>query len=284
MKSVLVTGDRGQLGAAIARRIPREAFAGFDLPETDVRDAASVREAVRRAAPGLVVHCAAMTDVDGCARDPASALAVNAGGTENVARAARDLGADLVYVGTNEVFDGESDRPYVEDDPVRPVNAYGRSKLEGEAVAMLFQPRCWIVRTAWLYGAGGRNFIHRILGAADEGRSLRVVTDEVSSPTWTEDLAAAILHLAANAPHGVYHAAGLGACSRYELARAAFELTGRGAVVVEPIRSIDWPRDSRPPLRAPLDCSRAVALGAPLRPWREALAAFLAERPALHGP
>ena len=279
MKRILVTGHRGQLGAALARRIPEAAFAGLDLPDTDVRDAASVLEAVRRAAPGLVVHCAAMTDVDGCARDPAGALAVNAGGTEHVARAARDVGADLVYVGTNEVFDGESDRPYAEDDPVRPINAYGRSKLEGEVAAARAQPRCWIVRTAWVYGSGGRNFIHRILGAADEGRRLRVVTDEVSSPTWTEDLAAAILHLALSAPHGVYHAAGLGACSRYELARAALELGGRGDVAVEPIRSAEWPRDSRPPLRAPLDCSRAVALGAPLRPWREALALFLRGSP-----
>ncbi len=273
-----VTGIRGQLGAALARRLPGGEVAGADLPELDVRDAAAVREAIGRERPSVVVHCAAMTDVDGCARNPSLACAINAGGTENVAGAAAESGADLVYVGTNEVFDGEKDGPYSETDAVAPVNAYGRSKLDGEEIAIRLQPRSWIVRTAWLYGAGGRNFVHRILEAADSGRALRVVADETSSPTWTEDLAAAILHFVARTPHGVYHAAGLGGCSRFEMARAALDLSGRAGVPIEPITSADWPRASRPPRRTVLDCSKALAAGAPLRPWREALAAFLGER------
>ncbi len=284
MARFYVTGIRGQLGAALARRLPPEALSGGDLPELDVRDAAAVREAIEEARPEIVLHCAAMTDVDGCARNPSLAREVNAGGAANVAAAAAEAGAGLVYVGTNEVFDGEKDGPYVETDRAAPGNAYGRSKLDGEEIAARLQPRSWIVRTAWLYGEGGRNFVHRILEAADAGRALRVVTDEASSPTWTEDLAAAILHLAERAPHGVYHAAGLGGCSRFELARAALDLSGRAAVPIDPIASGDWPRASRPPRRTVLDCSKALSLGAPLRPWRDALAAFLRGRRRLLSP
>ncbi len=272
---IFVTGHRGQLGAALARAIPSEAFAGADLPELDIRDPGQVVDAIAGARPDIVIHCAAMTDVDGCARDPESAREVNAEGTANVARGAAAAGAALVYVSTNEVFDGTAGRPYVETDASNPVNAYGRSKLEGELAASRHHPHCWIVRTAWVYGAGGRNFVHKIQEIADRKGALRVVVDEISSPTWTEDLAAAILRLAGSAPHGTYHLAGLGACSRFELAKAVLELTGRGQVPVEPIASADWPRPSRPPLNAPLDVGKAAALGIPMRPWREALAEFL---------
>jgi dTDP-4-dehydrorhamnose reductase len=271
-----VTGSRGQLGTALGRAIPKESFVGTDLPELDIRDAEAVRSAIAAARPDLVIHCAAMTDVDGCAKDPALARAVNADGTMHVALGAAAAGAGLVYVGSNEVFDGTLDRPYVETDPPNPVNAYGRSKLEGEIAAARHHPAPWIVRTAWVYGAGGRNFVHRIPELADAKGALRVVADEVSSPTWTDDLAAAILRLVERAPAGVYHLAGAGSCSRFDLAKAVLELTGRGHVPVAPITSDEWPRPSRPPLRTPLDVGKAAALGVQLLPWREALARFLA--------
>lgn len=271
----LVTGSRGQLASALGARIPSGALSGFDLPEVDIREASAVREAVAQAEPTVVIHCAAMTDVDGCARDPALANEVNAAGTAHVADAAAAAGADLVYVSTNEVFDGISTRPYAENDATNPINTYGRSKLAGEILALRHQPRCWIVRTAWLYGSGGANFIHKVQRIADERGSLRVVTDEFSSPTWTEDLAAAILKLVARAPHGLYHLAGLGGCSRYELARAVLEITGRTGVRLLPITSVEWVRASKPPLRTVLDVRKAAAAGVSMRPWRTALEEFL---------
>jgi dTDP-4-dehydrorhamnose reductase len=276
MMRFFVTGSRGQLGSALERAIPEGSFVGKDLPELDVRDAARVKTAIIAVRPDVVIHCAAMTDVDGCARDPGLAEEVNVKGTANVALGAAAAGAGLVYVSTNEVFDGTLDRPYVETDPPNPVNAYGRSKLEGEIAANRHHGACWIVRTAWVYGAGGRNFVHRIREIADAKGSLRVVSDEVSSTTWTDDLAAAIVQLVERAPHGVYHLAGRGGCSRFELAKAVLDLTARSRVTVEPIASGDWPRPSRPPLHTVLDVSKAEAAGVPMRPWREALAAFLA--------
>ena len=271
-----VTGGRGQLGSALARAISAGSFVGTDLPELDVRDAEAVRSAIRSARPDVVIHCAAMTDVDGCAKNPGLAQEVNANGTMHVALGAAAARASLVYVSTNEVFDGTLERPYDETDLPKPVNAYGRSKLEGEIAAARHHGACWIVRTAWVYGAGGRNFVHKILEIADAKGSLRVVADEVSSPTWTADLAAAIVQLVERAPHGVYHLAGQGGCSRFELAKAVLELTGRTHVTIEPIASGDWARPSRPPLHTVLDVSKAEAAGVPMRPWREALAAFLA--------
>jgi dTDP-4-dehydrorhamnose reductase len=271
-----VTGSRGQLGSALARAIPAEAFAGTDLPELDVRDAEGVKTAIAAARPDVVIHCAAMTDVDGCARDPGLAHEINAKGTANVAMGAAAAGAGLVYVSTNEVFDGTLDRPYVETDRPNPVNAYGRSKLDGEVAAIRYHPAPWIVRTAWVYGTGGRNFVHRIREIADEKGALRVVANEISSPTYTLDLAAAIVRLVERAPHGIYHLAGSGGCSRFELAKAVLELTGRDRVPVEPIASADWPRPSRPPLYTVLGVEKAASFGVPMRPWREALAEFLA--------
>ncbi|MBZ5639475.1 MAG: dTDP-4-dehydrorhamnose reductase [Acidobacteriia bacterium] len=271
-----VTGSRGQLGSALARVIPAGSFVGTDLPELDIRDAEAVRAAIAAARPDVVIHCAAMTDVDGCALDPNLARAVNAGGTASVAAGAAAARAGLVYVGTNEVFDGALHRPYAETDPPDPVNAYGRTKLEGEVAAARHHDAPWIVRTAWVYGAGGRNFVHRIREIADAKGALRVVADEVSSPTWTDELAGAILRLVERAPRGVYHLAGLGGCSRLELAKAVLEMTGRGGVPVTPISSAEWPRPSRPPLRTVLDVGKAASFGVAMLPWREALSAFLA--------
>ncbi len=269
-----ITGVRGQLGSALARRIRAEDRAGGDLPELSIEDEAGVRTAVASARPDVLVHCAAMTDVDGCARDPERAHRINAVGARIAAAAAAECGASLVYVSTNEVFDGTKGEPYTETDSPNPINAYGRSKLEGEILAAEANERCWIVRTSWLYGAGGRNFVHRVRALADENGSLRVVTDEFSSPTWVEDLADAMLRLIAAAPHGIYHVAASGGCSRYTFARTVLDLTGRGHVPIEPITRSQWPRPSTPPPFTTLDVSRAAALGVAMRPWRDALEEF----------
>lgn len=270
---VLITGHKGQLGRALARRLPEAA--GVDMPEVDIADAAALEAAVQAARPDVIFHCAAMTDVDGAARDPALAYRVNGLGTQNVALAAARAGAAVVYISTNEVFDGASQTPYSEFDATHPLNAYARSKLAGEWFVTHLLSRFYIARTAWLSASGGRNFVHRIMQLADERGSLRVVTDEVANPSFVEDLAPALIRLAASEHYGIYHLTNAGYCSRYEYARTVLQMSGRGHVPVEAITLADYPRPSPPPPFTPLANTAAAALGISLRPWQEALADFL---------
>jgi dTDP-4-dehydrorhamnose reductase len=269
----LITGHKGQLGRALQRRLPEAV--GVDLPEVDICDAVGFGRVVAAERPDLILHCAAMTDVDGAARDPALAYRINGLGTQNVALAAAAAGASLVYISTNEVFDGARRTPYYEFDLPNPINAYARSKLAGEWFATHLLSRFYVVRTAWLTAAGGRNFVHRILQMADEGGSLRVVTDEVANPSFVEDLVEALLKLITSEHYGVYHLTNAGYCSRFEFARKILELSGRQHVPVEPITLAEYPRASAPPPFAPLANTTAAALGISLRPWEEALEEFL---------
>jgi dTDP-4-dehydrorhamnose reductase len=269
----LITGHKGQLGRALMRRLP--GAVGVDLPEVDITDSAALDGVVAAARPGLILHCAAMTDVDGAARDPALAYRINGLGTQNVALAAARANAAMLYISTNEVFDGAAQVPYAEFDPTRPINAYARAKLAGEWFVSHLLSRFYIVRTAWLSASGGRNFVHRIIKLADERGSLRVVTDEVANPSFVEDLAASILQLIATEQYGIYHLTNAGYCNRYEFARAILDMSGRGDVPVEPITLADYPRASQPPPFSPLANIAGAALGVTLRPWQEALADFL---------
>jgi dTDP-4-dehydrorhamnose reductase len=269
----LITGNKGQLGRALQRRLPEAV--GIDLPEVDICDAVALSRVMAAERPDLVLHCAAMTDVDGAARDPALAYRINGLGTQNVALAASQSGATMLYVSTNEVFDGAGHRPYVEFDTPNPINAYARSKLAGEWFVTHLLTCFYVARTAWLTAAGGRNFVHRIQQLADERGSLRVVTDEVANPTFCEDLADALLKLVVTEHYGLYHLTNAGYCSRYEFARKVLDLSGRQQVSVEPITLADYPRASTPPPFAPMTNLAAAALGITLRPWEEALAEFL---------
>lgn len=271
---IYITGHRGQLGRALLARLPEAA--GGDLPELDITEPASIDQAVADAAPDLIIHCAAMTDVDGAARDPALAYRINGLGTQNVALAAARAGAALVYISSNEVFSGASDRPYFEFDPTGPINPYARSKLAGEWFTAHLLTRFYIVRTAWLSARGGRNFVHRIQQLADERGRLRVVTDEVANPTFVEDLADALVRLIHTGRYGLYHLTNSGYCSRYDYARRILDLSGRSHIPVEPITLAEFSRASTPPAFAPLANTAAAALGITLPPWEQALAAFLA--------
>jgi dTDP-4-dehydrorhamnose reductase len=268
-----ITGNKGQLGRALARRLPEAA--GGDLPEVDVTQPESMGASIEAAAPEVIFHCAAYTDVEGAARDPALAMRVNGAGAQNVALAAQRVGAAMLYVSTNEVFDGQAREPYFEFDLPAPINPYARSKLAGEWYTAHLLARFYIVRTAWLTGAGGRNFVHRILQLADERGRLRVVTDEVANPTFVEDLAGALARLAGTGRYGLYHLTNAGYCSRYDFARQVLALSGRGHVPVEPISLSDYPRASTPPPFAALANTTAASLGNELRPWQAALAEFL---------
>lgn len=273
---VFITGIKGQLGSELAHQwSPTAEVVGVDLPEVDIAQPVQVTEAILDAQPDLVIHCAAMTDVDGCAQDPAMAHRVNGLGTQNVAIACQRADAAMLHISTNEVFGGREGKTYSEFDPLDPVNPYGRSKAAAEWYVRHLLTRFYIVRTAWLYAPGGRNFVHVIQEAADRHGALRIVTDEVANPTLVKDLAAALIQLAATGRWGVYHLVNQGACSRLTFATKILELTGRAHVPITPILQAEWPRASTPPAHAPLENTCAAALGIQLRPWEEALSAYL---------
>ncbi len=274
---IFITGSRGQLGRTLQTRLTDHEIIGVDLPECDVTDRPCIEAAIAEAAPHLVIHCAALTDVDGCARDPRAAYRVNGLGTQNVALACQASNAVMLYVSSNEVFDGSAHRPYLEFHATNPINAYGRTKLAGEWYTCHLLTRFYIVRTAWLYAPGGRNFPHRIVQLADERGQLQVVTDEVSSPTYVLDLAQAIGQLITSDQYGIYHFVNEGHCSRFEFAHEILRLTGRSAVPVEPTTLAAYQRDSNPPPYAPLANVAGAAIGIRLRPWQEALADFMGD-------
>lgn len=274
---IFLTGNKGQLGRAITDRFGAEHdIIGADLPEWDMTNPTQVMQTIEAAQPDVIIHAAALTKVDYCAESPEEAVAVNGFGTQNVALAAHKVSAMMVAISSNEVFDGSlSDGEfYQEYDQRRPINPYGYSKYVGEQVTERFANNYMIVRTAWLYASGGVNFLHKITDRAKQGLPLRVVTDEVGSPTYVDDLADALFQLIAIGQPGVYHMTNSGACSRYEFAQAMLELAGLGHVEIEPITSDAFERASTPPPYAPLKNIFGAALGVEVRPWYDALASF----------
>jgi dTDP-4-dehydrorhamnose reductase len=273
---IYVTGANGQLGRALMRRLSHHTVFGTDLAEVDLTDLHAIRSSIQLVKPEVVVHTAAMTDVDGAARNPDLAFRVNALGTRNVAVAAESIGAALLSISTNEVFDGTKGQSYVEFDLPHPINPYAESKLAAEQFVRDLTTRFYIVRTAWLYGPDGNNFVKKIVARAETDGRLRVVTDEVSSPTYAEDLVTAIDQLLPTGAYGIYHFTNEGECSRFEFAQKILELTGRGHVPIEPITLADFVRPSTPPKYSPLRNFCGAQLGITLRPWQTALADYLA--------
>jgi dTDP-4-dehydrorhamnose reductase len=272
---IIVTGHKGQLGSAVVRVLADHEILGLDLPEWDITDRAQVKKTVNDFQPDAVIHCAALTNVDYCANNPHEAVRINGVGTYNIAVAARDVGATILAISTNEVFDGTADRPYQEYDQRNPINPYGYSKYVGEQVIERYAPDHMIVRTAWLYASGGTNFIHKVVARARDGQPLRVVTDEIASPTYASDLAEAVASLLAKRQPGIYHMVNAGAASRYDFARKALDLIGLADVAIEPITSDAFERASTPPPYAPLDNIFGAAIGVTMRPWEDALEAYI---------
>lgn len=274
---VLLAGHKGQLGRTLLRFLDPHVTLGIDLPEHDITDLTAVMAVARDFCPHLIINSAAMTNVDGCTENPELAFTVNGVGAKNLALAAAEIGAEMLQVSSNEVFDGQASTPYYEWAPRNPINAYGRSKLAGERVVEAILSRFYIVRTAWLYADGGRNFPHRIIQLADERGSLRVVEDEVSNPTFVVDLADAIKRLIETHAYGFYHFVNEGAASRFDFAQEILSISGRGHIPLTPIKSAEWQRASTPPLYAPLDNYAGTVLGIRLRNWDDALSEFLKE-------
>ena len=292
---VLVTGAAGMLGSQLMLSAPRGVEAvGTDLVAAPVGNPAaarpgvdlSSRAAVQALFAGLaplvgVIHGAAYTAVDKAEEQPDLARRVNVDATRAIARACARHGARLVAVSTDFVVDGRSSRPYREDDETRPLSVYGRTKLDGELAALEELPGgTALVRTQWLYGPRGKHFPRTIVGFARQKGRLKVVDDQVGSPTSTLELAPALWDVLASGRTGVFHAACEGSCSWYGFTRAILELCGLSQVVLEPCATDEFPRPASRPAYSVLDSSKLAALrGRTLAPWRRALEEYLAVEP-----
>lgn len=273
---ILITGAKGRLGSRLLELLqPAHEVIGMDIDTLDFTDFHALREGVRQIQPELVLHCGAMTAVDECALKPDEALRVNGYGTKNVALACLEVDAAMLYVSTNEVFDGRNTGDILEYDPVCPANPYGYSKMVGEQAVRDHLRKFYIVRTSWLFAHGGSNFIHAILKRAREGQPLRVVVNEVASPTYNYDLAEALVKLISTQQYGTYHLVNEGRASRWMFARKILDLMGWESMDIEKISSAEYPRPSTPPEYSVLKNTAAAALGITLRPWQEALLAYL---------
>lgn len=281
---ILVTGAAGMLGSLVVSRleaenhdvIPRDIAPGFEA--MDITDPDSVFETVNQTRPELVIHCAAMTDVDGCERDPDMAFKVNSVGTWNLACACASIDCAIAYVCTDYVFNGEKTSPYTEFDNTDPISAYGASKLGGEIAVREICPKHYVVRTSWVFAPHGKNFAKSIIAAAETRDELKVVADQFGSPTYARDLAGFLASLVGSPMYGVYHYTNAGDCSWYDFAKCIIETAGKTNVKVVPISSDEWPTPTKRPKNSVLRHYKMELLGRDdARPWQEAVAEFVKE-------
>ena len=288
---ILITGISGMLGVDLCQALMEEyEVVGFDLKEFpsasfssaplvqrgDITRINEVKRAFNELAPQMVVHAAAYTDVDGCERDQDRAYKVNALGTQNVCLVSQDLNIPVTYISTDFVFDGNKDSPYLEFDQPHPISIYGKSKLAGEEYVKTLLNKYLVVRTSWLYGYYGRNFVKTILQSAGRKKELRVVNDQVGSPTYTRDLSRKIKELLLTKLYGIYHITNSGSCSWYEFAREILKLSGIKGVELKPITSEELDRPAPRPRFSVLEnyCLR-LTLGNSVRNWKEALRDYI---------
>lgn len=294
-RKLLITGSTGMLGSALAEVLrPEYALSGTDIiadreaakkldgfVPCDITKKEKVKAVFKKTCPDIVIHSAAWTDVDGCERDEEKARLINCQGTANIAEACKESGAVCLYISTDFVFNGQKTAPYTEDDATAPLNVYGRTKLEGERVLQDTLTRYFIVRTSWLFGPHGRNFVDIILDRAEKKEPLRVVMDQLGSPTYTKDLAAAIARLLSLAGgrddlYGIYHITNRDSCSWFRYAEEILRIAGMNGVAITPLTSAELDRPATRPVMSVLDNAKFGALaGRELRPWQEALRAYL---------
>lgn len=299
---VLITGCMGQLGNELQRQIAMglseidtlpDSYAGasvdaIDFDDLDISDSVAVEKWFQsHETYDVVFNCAAMTNVDGCEADFASAFKANALGPMNLARACERTGAKLVHVSTDYVFSGMEPEPRVETDAPAPISAYGRSKLAGEGLALAANSRTFVVRTAWLYGYVGRNFVKTMLSLGATHDTVTVVDDQLGNPTSAADLAYELLSLAVTENYGIYHCTNEGTCSWADFAQAIMEGAGL-ACRVERCSSADWKRmhpesADRPAFSSLENEHLAATIGNKMRPWREALAMYLSTLSLMEG-
>ena len=272
---VLIIGASGTLGHDLQKEWTQDDLIPASSKEADIRDAEQVRALISRTRPEAIVLAAAYTDVDGSEYNPELAFAINAQGTENVARAAAEMGASVLYVSTDYLYDGTSTRAYEPTDAIAPLNVYGKSKAAGEA-ALLAHATAWcIVRTSWLFGAGGASFPEKILRAAEMRPELTVVADQTGSPTFTRDLAGAIRDLVCKKGQGVVNVTNAGSCTWCEFAAEVLRQAGRSEIRVRPITTAQAARLAKRPRYSVLAPTSLHAQGITLRSWQDAVTAYL---------
>lgn len=275
---VIVTGAGGMLGGDVVSELVSRDHEVYALARAnlDITDPADVEDALREIAPDVVVNCAAWTDVDGAEEDEQGAMRVNDTGAALVARVARDRGASILHVSSDYVFDGEKRAPYVESDMPRALSAYGRSKQAGETSVAVANPRHWIVRSSWLFGVRGRNFVETMLRLASEQPEVLVVSDQIGTPTYTRHLAPALADLIeGGSPYGIYHVAASGSCSWFEFAQEIFDQTGTECRVMAATTEM-LGRPAPRPAYSVLGTERDDVPELP--DWRDGLREYLAER------
>ncbi len=256
--------------------LPKEEIIGWDIEEIDIRKEEETVTKIEKLRPDIVVHLAAYTDVDGCELDEGRAFAVNAEGTKHVALAASRCRARMVYLSTDYVFDGKKREPYLESDSPRPLNVYGRSKLQGEQYVQTLTKEGLIIRTQWLYGKYGKNFVASIVRQAKEKKALSIVNDQIGSPTYTVDLSEAISVLIQRGARGIFHAANSDSCTWHAFGQSILRLSGMDEVKVIPISSEGLGRPAVRPSYSVLSGEKLKReTGMVLRPWSEALQDFL---------
>jgi dTDP-4-dehydrorhamnose reductase len=275
---VVVLGARGMLGTDLAAILAKKGFKAhlLDLPDFDITDPQQLAEAVAAAAGSTIVNCAAYTNVEKAESEPDLAYRVNAEAVGRLGRlAAAAAGAGVLHISTDFVFDGKGDRPYTETDPTNPINAYGKSKLAGEKLLAQSGCRFCIIRVEWTYGPAGSNFVKKLVDKAKKGSPLKVVEDQIGSPTATTEAAEAICKLLPEPPEGIFHFAAAGFISRYEMARFIFDKLGM-TVDLTGCKSSDFATAAVRPLNSRFNCSKIQSiLAKPIRNWQEPLEHFL---------
>lgn len=273
---ILVTGAKGQLGSELVKLLDEKevAYVAADSKELDITNEAAVQEFILALKPTVIYHCAAYTAVD-AAEDEGKTTnqLVNVQGTENVAKAAESVGAELVYISTDYVFDGTNEGEYPVQAQTNPQNEYGRAKLAGEQVVQEICSKYYIVRTSWVFGEFGKNFVFTMQRLAQTHSRLTVVSDQIGRPTWTRTLAEFMLHLTTtDQNYGIYHLSNDEHCSWYEFAK---EILKDEAVDIVPVTSEEYPQKAYRPKHSIMDLSKAKATGFNILTWKEALKSFL---------
>lgn len=279
---ILVTGGRGMLGSdlqEVVRQAGHECLI-TDIDDLDVRQHEVVRKRILDERPDVVLHLAALTNVDDCEKHPAEAYRTNTIGTHNVALACLESGAALVYISTISIFGGAKCEPYTEFDAPAPVSAYADSKYQGELIVRQLLQRFYIVRAGWMFGGGteDKKFVAKIIDLARTRDTLQIVDDKFGSPTYTVDIAGGILSLLETGLYGIYHMVNTGGyCSRFELAQAILDYAGVTTCRLEPVNSASFPLPApRPRMEAAINYSLELHGLNWMRPWREALKAYIA--------
>jgi len=279
-RRLLVIGAKGMLGrdltGILSSSFSKDEVIGWDIEEMDIQKEDESVTKIEKLRPEIVIHIAAYTDVDGCELNREKAFAVNAEGTRHVALAASKCHAKMVYLSTDYVFDGDKSEPYLESDSPHPLNVYGHSKLKGEQYVQELVKDFLIIRTQWLYGPFGKNFVSSILQQAREKSALSIVNDQTGSPTYTVDLAKAISKLIQFDARGIFHVANRDLCTWYTFGQAILKLSGVNRVRVIPISSRELDRPAARPSYSVLNCQKLKReTGLTMRPWSEALKDYL---------